>query len=73
MAGPVLALRWLFAHRLAEECGQCGIEGGAGLLLDLLQDLVDGEWDSLRFFGREVVEGLGDADDASEQGCALFS
>ena len=33
---PSLLLRGLFAHGTAEEFGQCGIEGGAGLLLDLL-------------------------------------
>ena len=66
-------LRGLVAHGAAEEFGQRRIEGGAGLLLDLLEGFVDGEGCSFRFFGGEVVKHLGDADNASEQGRAFFS
>ena len=36
-------LRRLFTHGVAEDLGQCGIEGGAGLLPDLLQGFVIAE------------------------------
>lgn len=36
LAGALSLLRRLFAHGTAEEFSQCGIEGGAGLLLNLL-------------------------------------
>ena len=60
-------------HGAAEEFGQRGIEGGAGLLLDLLQGFVDGEGCPFGFFGGQVVKRLRDADNASEQGRAIFS
>lgn len=66
-------LRGLLTHRPAEELGQRRIEGGASLLFDLLQGFMDGERGSSWFFGGEVVEGLGDADNASEQGRAFFT
>ena len=66
-------LRRLLAHGAAEEFGQCRIEGGACLLLDLLQDFIDGEGCAFRFFGGEVVEHLGDTDNPSEQGRAFLS
>ena len=66
-------LRGLFAHGAAEEFGQHRIEGGAGVLLDLLESVVDGEGWSFRFFGGQIVKYLGDADNASEQGSAFFS
>ena len=66
-------LRWLLAHRAAEEFGQHGIEGGAGVLFDLLESFVDGEGWSFWFFGGQIVKRLGDADNASEQGRAFFS
>ena len=72
-AGAISVLGGLFAHGAAEEFGQRGIEGGAGLLLDLLQGVVDGERSSLRFFGGQIVKHLGDADNSSEQRCAFFS
>ena len=65
-------LRGLFAHGTAEEFSQHGIEGGAGVLLDLLQGFVDGEGSSFRLFGGQFVKHLGDADNASEQGRACF-
>ena len=66
-------LRGLIAHGAAEEFGQRRIEGGAGLLLDLLQGVVDGEGCPFQFFGGKFVKHLGDADNASEQGRAFFS
>ena len=70
----VRLLLWrLFAHGAAEEFGQGGVEGGTGLLLDLLQGFVDREGCSFRFFGGQVIKHLGDADNASEQGRAFFS
>ena len=60
-------------HGAAEKFGQRGIEGGTGLLLDLLQGFVDGEGCSFGFFGGQVVKCLRDADNASEQGRAFFS
>ena len=66
-------LRGLLAHGAAEEFGQRRIEGGAGLLLDLLQGFGDGEGCSFWLFGGQVVKCLGDADYASEQGRAFFS
>ena len=71
--GSISVLRGLLAHGAAEEFGQRGIEGGAGLLLDLLQGFVDGEGCSFWLFGGKVVKHLGDADNASKQGCAFFS
>ena len=62
----------LLAHGAAEEFSQRWIEGGAGLLLDLLQGFVDGEGGSFRFFGGQVVERLSNADNASEQRRAFF-
>ena len=73
LASPGSVLRGLIAHRAAEEFAQRGIKGGAGLLLDLLESFVDGEGWSFRFFGGQVVEHLGDADNASEQGYVFFS
>ena len=72
-AGSISVLRGLLAHGAAEEFCQRGIEGGAGLLLDLLQGFVDREGCSFRFFGGQVVKRLGNADNASEQGRAFFS
>ena len=66
-------LRRLLAHGAAKEFGQRWIEGGACLLLDLLQGFIDREGCAFRFFGGEVVERLGDADNASEQGRAFFT
>ena len=66
-------LRGLFAHGTAEEFGQCGIEGGAGLLLNLLYGFIEGEGYSFWFIGSQVVKHLGDPDNAGEQGCAVFS
>ena len=71
--GLFSVLRGLLAHGAAEEFGQRGVEGGAGLLLDLLQGFVDGEGCSFRFFGGQFVKHLGNADNASEQGRAFFS
>lgn len=73
LRGAVLLLRGLLAQGAAEEFSQRGIEGGAGLLLDLLQGFVDGEGCSFRFFGGKVVKHMSDADNASEQGRAFFS
>ena len=72
-AGAISVLGGLFAHGAAEEFGQRGIEGGAGLLFDLLQGFLDGERCSLRFFGGQIVKHLSDADNTSEQRCAFFS
>jgi len=44
-----LLLRGLFAHDVAEEFGQRGVEGGACQLFDLLQGFVVGERSSLWF------------------------
>lgn len=73
LAGANSVLRGLLAHGAAEEFGQRRIEGGAGLLLDLLQGFVDGEGYLFRFFGGEVIKRLGDADNASEQGRTFFA
>ena len=43
------------AHGQAEDFGQCGIEGGAGLLLDLLQGFVIAERCPLGSFGGQFV------------------
>ena len=59
-------LRGLVVHGAAEKFGQRGIEGGAGLLLDLLQGFIDGEGCSFWSFGSQVVKRLGDADNAGE-------
>ena len=69
----LLLLRGLFAHGAAEEFGQRGIEGGACLLFDLLECLIDGEGCSFRLFGGQVVKHLGDSGNASKQGGAVFS
>lgn len=67
-----LLLRGLFSHGQAEDFGQCRIEGGAGLLLDLLYGFIEGEGYSFWFVGSQVVKHLGDGDNAGEQGCAVF-
>jgi hypothetical protein len=36
-------LRGLLAHGFAEEFGQHGVEGRAGLLFDLVQGFIEGE------------------------------
>jgi hypothetical protein len=43
------------AHGQAEDFGQCGIEGGAGLLLDLLQGFVIAEKCPFGSFGGQFV------------------
>ena len=43
------------AYGQAEEFGQCGIEGGVGLLLDLLQGFVIAERCPLGSFGGQFV------------------
>ena len=63
----------LFAHGAAEEFGQRGIEGGACLLFDLLECLIDGDGCSFRLFGGQVVKQLGDPGNTSEQGRTVFS
>lgn len=68
----LLLLRGLFAHGAAEEVGQRWVEGGACQLFDLLQGVVVGERGSFWFCSGQVVEHLGDADDASEQGRTVF-
>ena len=71
--GALSVLWGLFAHGTAEEFGQCGIEGGAGLLLNLLYGFIEGEGYSFWFVGSQVVKHLGDPDYAGKQGCAVFS
>jgi len=66
-------LRGLVAHGQAEDCGQCGIENGTGLLLDLLYGFIEGEGYSFWFVGSQVVKHLGDPDNAGQQGGAVFS
>ena len=73
LAGSTSVLRGLLAHGAAEEFGQRGVEGGVGLLFDLLQGFVDGEGSTFWLFGGEVVKHLGNADNASEQGRAVSS
>ena len=72
MDGLLLLLR-LLVHGAAENLGQGRVEGGACLLLDLLEGFGDGESCAFRFFGGQVIKHLGDADNASEQGRAFFS
>lgn len=62
----------LLAHGAAEQFGQGGIEGCACLLFNLLESLRDGKCCSLRLFGRQLVEHLGNTDNASEWGYAFF-
>ena len=69
--GASLALG-LLAHGAAEQFGQGGIEGCACLLFNLLERLRDGECCLLRLFGGQLVEHLGNTDNASEQGYAFF-
>lgn len=66
-------MRGLLTHRPAEELGQHRIKGGASLLVDLLQGFMGGERGSSWFFSGEVVECLGDVDNASEQRRAFFT
>jgi hypothetical protein len=49
--GAISVLRGLLAHGAAEEFCQRRVEGGTGLLLDLLQSFADGEGCSFGFFG----------------------
>ena len=70
---PSLLLRGLFAHGTAEEFGQCGIEGGAGLLLNLLYGFIEGEGYSFWFVGSQVVKHLGDRRQCGRAGvCGLL-
>ena len=48
-------LRGLFSHGQTEDFGQCGIEGGAGLLTDLLQGFVVAETCPFGSFRGQVV------------------
>ena len=48
-------LRGLFSHGQAEDFGQCGVEGGAGLLLDLLYGFVIAEKRPFGSFGGQFV------------------
>jgi hypothetical protein len=69
-----MSVLWgLLAQGAAEEFGQFGVKGDAGLLLDLLQGLVEGESEVVRFFSKQVVKHLSDADNASGQGRTFFS
>lgn len=69
-----MSVLWgLLAQGATEEFGQCGVKGEAGLLLDLLQGLVEWESEVFRFFGQQVVKHLSDADNAGEQGRTFFS
>ena len=68
-----LLLGGLFAHGQAEDFGQCGIENGTGLLLDLLYGFIEGAGYSFRFVGSQFIKHLGDGDNAGEQRCAVFS
>ena len=55
MWGALSVLRGLFSHGQTEDFGQCGIEGGAGLLTDLLQGFVVAETCPFGSFGGQVV------------------
>ena len=67
-----LLLRRLFSNRLAECFDERGVEGGAGLLLDLFEGFFDVERRGTGFICGEIVECLGKGHNASQEGNPFF-